>query len=260
MSKGFLCIPAVPAWQAYCLSLAFDVTVFQSSVPELKTYNAGTSWRIPDINTKGKKTTKKTAKSHKNAKIKKTSLQRRKWKQIFIHNDAVTFLSAQKEQTQNKYMYSKTIITPKYLWSFRVEVDCTFCIGGSQVSLGREPQGSPSECCVVHSWGAALRALIYSPEGTKWRTLLVSIAEQVVANAHFLSPTAFPPPKSTHHGCVILCWWVWDHLCSLALLCFWLPLRHMQWLSPTLPAYSLFCHWVLVPLLFPPCYFNPANQ
>lgn len=92
-------------------------------------------------------------------------------------------------------MYSKTIITPKHLSSFRVEVHCTFCIGGSQVSLGREPQGSPSECCVVHSWGAAPRALIYLPEGTKWRTLLVSIAEQVVANAHFLSPTAFPPPQ-----------------------------------------------------------------
>lgn len=30
-------------------------------------------------------------------------------------------------------------------------------------------------------------------------------------------PTA-SPPKSTHHGCVILCWWDWDHLCSL-LLC-----------------------------------------
>lgn len=116
-----------------------------------------------------------------------------------------------------------------------------FCTRGSQVSLGREPQGSPSERCVVHSWEAAFGALIHLPEGTKWRTLLVSIAEQVVANAHFLSPTAPPPPKSTHHGCVILCWWVWDHLCSLALLCFWLPLRHMQWLSPTLPAYSLTC-------------------
>lgn len=59
------------------------------------------------------------------------------------------------------------------------------------------------------------------------------------------------PPKSTHHGCVILCWWVWDHLCSLALLCFWLPLRHMQWLSPTLPACSLPRRWVLVPSSLP---------
>lgn len=43
------------------------------------------------------------------------------------------------------------------------------------------------------------------PEGTKCRTLLVSIAERVVANAHFLSPTTSTPPESTHHGCVILC-------------------------------------------------------
>lgn len=136
-----------------------------------------------------------------------------------------------------------------------------FCTRGSQVSLGREPQGSPSERCVVHSWEAAFGALIHLPEGTKWRTLLVSIAEQVVANAHFLSPTAPPPPKSTHHGCVILCWWVWDHLCSLALLCFWLPLRHMQWLSPTLPAYSLTClgpsAFSFTPLLL---YTRPTSQ
>lgn len=132
-----------------------------------------------------------------------------------------------------------------------------FCTGGSQVSLVREPQGSPSERCVVHSWEAAFRALIHLPEGTKWRTLLVSIAEQVVANAHFLSPTTSLPPKSTHHGCVILCWWVWDHLCSLALLCFWLPLRHMQWLSPTLPAYSLTC---LGPSAFCFFCFIPAHQ
>lgn len=133
-----------------------------------------------------------------------------------------------------------------------------FFTGGSQVSLGREPQGSPSERCVVLSWGAAPRAWIHLPEGTKWRTLLVSMAEQVVANAHFLSPTA-SPPKSTHHGCVILCWWVWDHLCSLALLCFWLPLRHMQWLSPALPACSLPHCWVLVPSLFTPPLHYPSS-
>lgn len=33
------------------------------------------------------------------------------------------------------------------------------------------------------------------PEGTKCRTLLVSIAERVVANAHFLSPTTSTPPS-----------------------------------------------------------------
>lgn len=67
------------------------------------------------------------------------------------------------------------------------------------------------------------------------------------------------PPKSTHHGCVILCWWVWDHLCSLALLCFWLPLRHMQWLSPTLPACSLPRCWVLVPSPFPTPLHEPSS-
>lgn len=41
---------------------------------------------------------------------------------------------------------------------------------------------------VVHSWGAAL---IHLPEGTKWRTLLVSMAGRVM-NAHFLSPNDSP--------------------------------------------------------------------
>ena len=73
------------------------------------------------------------------------------------------------------------------------------------------------------------------------------MAERVLGECTLPLSDRFPPPKSTHHGCVILCWWVWDHLCSLALSSFWLPLRHMQWLSPTLPAYSLSRRWVLVP-------------
>lgn len=59
--------------------------------------------------------------------------------------------------------------------------------------------GSPESCTAEQPLG-------HLPEGTKCRTLLVSIAERVVANAHFLSPTTSTPPESTHHGCVILCW------------------------------------------------------
>lgn len=67
-----------------------------------------------------------------------------------------------------------------------------FCTGASQVSLGREPQGSLSEFRCAQLRRRSIRALIHLPEGTKWRTLLVSIAEQVFANAHFLSPTTSP--------------------------------------------------------------------
>lgn len=59
--------------------------------------------------------------------------------------------------------------------------------------------GSPESC-------TAEQQLADLPEGTKCRTLLVSIAERAVANARFLSPAAsnLPPPhQSTHHGCVI---------------------------------------------------------
>lgn len=118
--------------------------------------------------------------------------------------------------------------------------------GACQVSLGREPQGSPSQCC-----RAQLRSCSESFDLLTWRHEMknfVRLHSWASGGECTLPLSNHPPtPKSTHHGCVILCWWVWDHLCSLALLCFWLPLRHMQWLSPTLPAYSPSCCWVLVP-------------
>lgn len=67
------------------------------------------------------------------------------------------------------------------------------------------------------------------------------------------------PPPSQPIMVVLSCADEWDHLCSLALLCFWLPLRHMQWLSPALPACSLPRCWVLVPSLFPPPLHHPSS-
>lgn len=66
--------------------------------------------------------------------------------------------------------------------------------------------GNPELLPVNTESCTAEEPLRHLPEGTKCRTLLVSIAERAVANAHFLSPaTSTPPPESTHHGCVILC-------------------------------------------------------
>lgn len=94
---------------------------------------------------------------------------------------------------------------------------------------------------VVHSWGAAL---IHLPEGTKWRTLLVSMAGRVM-NAHFLSPNDSPQINPSW-----LCYPVLMSVRSPLLPCSALFLTASQTHAVTQPhsaCHSLSYRWVLVP-------------
>lgn len=265
-AQSFFCIPAVPPRQVYCLSLCGFAMQSFLKVQFL-------NWRI---------TTQKPLLSHTRHKQEKNKEKRqahthtKMHKNICIsnHNKASETPPPLKKKFKNRLSISNSTLpqfqvhrksehkkTPHQVFTVEHMHTQTSGMsecgsggglhvlhrgGGSQVSVGREPQGSPSERCVVHSWGAALRALIHLPEGTKWRTLLVSIAEQVVANAHFLSPTTSPPsqPIMVVLSCADEC-----EITSAPLLC-----SVSDCLSDTcsdsaplcLPTHG-FCHWVLEP-------------
>lgn len=78
--------------------------------------------------------------------------------------------------------------------------------GGSRVSWGREPQGSPSDCCVVHSGEAALRSFWYILTGRHKMKNFVGLHGWASGGKSTLpNPTASPTPKNQPIMVVLSC-------------------------------------------------------